>query len=245
MNRYFYDLHLHSCLSPCSDDDMTPENIAGMAALKGLGILALTDHNSCKNCPAFFSACKRNGIIPIAGMELTTSEEIHLVLLFEELEGAMEFDREIQQKRNLIKLRPDIFGRQLIYNSQDEQCGEEEFLLPNATNISLDRAAELAKEYGALCYPAHIDRQANGIVSILGVFPKKPSFKCVEYREKSSRKPLEERFEILRQKNVVVSSDAHYLWDINEAENFFDLEDEPYSGDLVRKNLFKALKGGE
>ena len=245
MNRYFYDLHLHSCLSPCSDDDMTPENIAGMAALKGLGILALTDHNSCKNCPAFFSACKRNGIIPIAGMELTTSEEIHLVLLFEELEGAMEFEREIQQKRNLIKLRPDIFGRQLIYNSQDVQCGEEEFLLPNATNISLDRAAELAKEYGALCYPAHIDRQANGIVSILGVFPNTPSFKCVEYREKSSRKPLEERFEILRQKNVVVSSDAHYLWDINEAENFFDLEDEPYSGDLVRKNLFKALKGGE
>ena len=245
MNRYFYDLHLHSCLSPCSDDDMTPENIAGMAALKGLGILALTDHNSCKNCPAFFSACKRNGIIPIAGMELTTSEEIHLVLLFEELEGAMEFDREIQQKRNLIKLRPDIFGRQLIYNSQDVQCGEEEFLLPNATNISLDMAAELAKEYGALCYPAHIDRQANGIVSILGVFPKTPNFKCVEYREKSSRKPLEERFEILRQKNVVVSSDAHYLWDLNEAENFFDLEDEPYSGDLVRKNLFKALKGGE
>ena len=34
MNRYFYDLHVHSCLSPCGDDDMTPANIAGMAVIK-------------------------------------------------------------------------------------------------------------------------------------------------------------------------------------------------------------------
>jgi len=70
MTRYYYDLHIHSCLSPCGDDDMTPNNIAGMAALKGLNIVALTDHNSTKNCPAFFEACKKQGIIPIAGMEL-------------------------------------------------------------------------------------------------------------------------------------------------------------------------------
>ena len=40
MNRYYYDFHIHSCLSPCADDDMTPGNIAGMATLKGLNILA-------------------------------------------------------------------------------------------------------------------------------------------------------------------------------------------------------------
>ena len=78
MNKYYYDLHIHSCLSPCGDDDMTPANIAGMAALKGLQILALTDHNTVKNCPAFYKACRKHGIIPVAGMELTVSEDIHL-----------------------------------------------------------------------------------------------------------------------------------------------------------------------
>ena len=83
MSRYYYDLHLHSCLSPCADNDMTPNNIAGMAALAGLQIAALTDHNSCKNCPAFFAACKRYGVVPVAGMELTTAEGIYLICLVE------------------------------------------------------------------------------------------------------------------------------------------------------------------
>ena len=90
MSRYTYDLHVHSCLSPCADNDNTPNNLAGMAVLNNIQILALTDHNSCRNCPAFFTACKRYGIIPIPGMELTTSEDIHVVCLFPELEDALE-----------------------------------------------------------------------------------------------------------------------------------------------------------
>lgn len=81
--KFYYDLHIHSILSPCGDDDNTPNNIAGMASLCGLNIIALTDHNSAKNCPAFFEAARKYGIIPVAGMELTTSEDIHVVCLFE------------------------------------------------------------------------------------------------------------------------------------------------------------------
>ena len=91
MKRYYYDFHIHSCLSPCGDDDNTPNNIAGMAMLMGLNIVALTDHNTCKNCPAFFTAAAKYGITPIAGMELTTSEDIHVVCLFENLKDAMAF----------------------------------------------------------------------------------------------------------------------------------------------------------
>ncbi|MBO7666419.1 MAG: PHP domain-containing protein, partial [Clostridia bacterium] len=109
MNRYYYDLHIHSCLSPCADDDMTVNNIAGMAAIKGLGIIALTDHNSCANCPAFFKACKRNGVVPVAGMELTTAEEVHLLCLFPTLETAMEFDDGFKAYRVKIKNRTEIF----------------------------------------------------------------------------------------------------------------------------------------
>ena len=93
MRRYYYDLHTHSCLSPCADADNTPNNLLGMASLAGIEILALTDHNTVKNCPAFFKAADRYGVIPIAGMELTTSEDIHVICLFEELSSALDFDK--------------------------------------------------------------------------------------------------------------------------------------------------------
>lgn len=108
MTELAYDLHIHSCLSPCGDDDMTPANIAGMAALKGLDAVALTDHNSCKNCPAFLAAAKEYGIIGIPGMELTTSEEVHAVCLFPELYQAMEFDRFVYSRLIKVKNRPEI-----------------------------------------------------------------------------------------------------------------------------------------
>ena len=106
MKKYYYDLHIHSCLSPCGDDDSTPDSIAGMGELNGLDIMALTDHNTCKNCPAFFESALRHGILPIAGMELTTAEDIHLVCLFGTLEKALEFDNELQSRRILIENRP-------------------------------------------------------------------------------------------------------------------------------------------
>ena len=144
MTPYYYDLHIHSALSPCADNDMTPNNIAGMAALKGLQILALTDHNSAKNCPAFFEACKRQGIIPIAGMELSTAEDIHIVCLFRELDDAMRFDAEIEKHLMPIKNRPEIFGDQQILDGEDEQIGEFETLLISATDLPIADAIELA-----------------------------------------------------------------------------------------------------
>ena len=89
MNAFAVDLHIHSCLSPCGEDDMTPCNIAGMGYLNGLKIMALTDHNTAKNCPAFFAACRAYGIVPVPGMELTTAEDVHMVCLFPELETAL------------------------------------------------------------------------------------------------------------------------------------------------------------
>ena len=143
MNKYVYDLHIHSCLSPCADDENTPYNLAGMAAVLGINIMALTDHNTCKNCPAFFKAAKQYGIIPVAGMELTTAEDIHLVCLFERLEDALEFDKEIDSRRIKIDNRPDIFGEQRIMDSEDCIVGYEEKLLISPTNLSIDKLFDL------------------------------------------------------------------------------------------------------
>ncbi len=241
MNRYYYDLHIHSCLSPCADNDCTPANIAGMGVLNGLNIMALTDHNTSKNCPAFFKAAKANGIIPIAGMELTTAEDVHAICLFEELECAMEFDRAVQKKRVLIKNRPDIFGEQIICGENDEVIGHEDNLLLNATEITIEEAARLADSFGGICYPAHIDREANGILAVLGFFPETPKFGCIEFNDPANVHELILRHR-LQDKKVIVSSDAHYLWDIKEKREFFELDDEPYSGALVRKRLFEYLR---
>ena len=242
MNRYFYDLHIHSCLSPCADDDMTPNNIAGMAALKGLNLLALTDHNSCKNCPAFFEACRKQGIVPIAGMELTTAEDIHLVCLFEKLESAMAFDAEIAKHILPVKNRPDIFGNQLILDGEDEIIGEEEILLISATDLWAQDAIALARKFGAHVHPAHVDRESNGMIAILGDIPEEYRFDCYEFNNLSNLEEYQQRFSYLRKENVLVCSDAHQLWTISEAENFVLLDDEPYSSALVRRRFFEFLK---
>jgi len=242
MKKYYYDFHLHSCLSPCADDDNTPNNLAGMATLCGLEMLALTDHNSCRNCPAFFEAAKRYGIIPIAGMELTSSEDIHVVCLFEELEAAMDFDSDLQSHRTLIPNRTDIFGNQLITDGEDNVIATEPHYLTNATDISVEEVPQLVERYGGIAYPAHIDRQANGIISVLGTFPETPYFGCVELNRKEKIEEYKERFPIIKDKTVIVSSDAHYLTDMRDKENYFELEDEPYSSALVRKNLFNKLR---
>ena len=243
MNKYYYDLHIHSCLSPCGDDDMTPNNIAGMASLNGLNIVALTDHNSAKNCPSFFEAAKRNGIIPIAGIELTTSEDIHLVCLFEELEAALEFDAFLCDRRMLIPNRVDIFGEQMIMNGMDEVIATEPYLLSNATDISVDNAASLVNSHGGICYPAHVDREANGIIATLGTFPDDEGFLNAGFHNAERIPEYNEKYPTLKTRRPLVSSDAHFLWDIRDKANYFELDDEPYSGDKVRRELFKILRG--
>ena len=236
-------MHIHSCLSPCADNDMTPNNIAGMAALKGLNILALTDHNSCKNCPAFFEACRTYGIIPVAGMELSTAEDIHIICLFESLDKAMAFDAEIEKHMPSIANRPEIFGDQLILDGNDEVVGEEKRLLISATDLWLGEAIALAKSFGAHVHPAHIDRESNGIISILGDLPIDYDFEFLEFNDHSNIPHIREKYPNTADKQTVVSSDAHHLWDISEADHCFEIDDEPYSSALVRKRLFEILKG--
>ena len=203
MSRYLCDLHIHSCLSPCGDDDMTPGNIVGMALLNGLQIVALTDHNSVKNCPAFFALAKAHGIIPVAGVELTTAEDVHAVCLFRTLEDAMRFGEFIESRRVRIKNESEIFGRQLIVDQNDEVCGEEPDLLINAVNISLNEAHEEVTARGGVCFPAHIDRSANGIISMLGDFPPEPSFTAFELNDIASLSDSLMIFPILTERGLV------------------------------------------
>ncbi len=219
---------------------MTPNNIAGMAMLAGLQIAALTDHNSCKNCQSFFKACERTGVIPVAGMELTTAEDIHLVCLFEGLEQAMGFDRIVEKERVLIPNRTDIFGEQLILDENDYLIGTDAHLLSNATCLSLEKAVALAKTYGAAVYPAHVDREGNGMIAILGALPEKPVFSAVEFHSADNIADYQKKYPELADKQIVICSDTHYLSELPDAVNRLELDgDIP---DVVRRSLITYLK---
>ena len=240
MRRYYYDLHIHSCLSPCADNDSTPNNIAGMATVCGLDIVALTDHNTTKNCPAFFEACKRYSVIAVAGMELTTAEDIHVVCLFERLEDAMRFDKYVEGRRMRIKNREEIFGEQLILDGNDEIIGKDEYLLSAATDISLEEVPAAVKEYGGICYPAHIDREANGIINILGAIPETPKFTLYELRDGGNANEYAEKHSISRDR-FIIDSDSHSLEAMRDKENYFTLN-ENESADAIRADLFNYLR---
>ena len=223
--KYYYDLHLHSCLSPCGDMNMTPNNITGMAALLGLQIIALTDHNTSLNCEATIAAGKRNGVVVVPGMELTTSEDIHAVCLFPTLQRALDWSAYVDLRRIKVRNRPDIYGRQVIMNELDEEIGEVEHLLLPATEISIMNAYRTVKDFGGICYPAHIDRDSLSILSVLGEIDESCGFVTAELADKGRLAQLRLLHPILDTLNIVTSSDAHYLENMRDAENRIELEE--------------------
>ncbi len=239
---FAYDLHLHSCLSPCGDDLMTPQNMAGMGMLIGLHMMALTDHNTTKNCPAFLAACEGYGIVGIPGMELSTAEDVHLVALFPTLSAAEMFENELDSHRMPIDNDPEVFGHQMIMNEKDEMIGTMTPLLIAATDLYMGDAVALVRAYGGCVYPAHIDRESSGIVAMLGDIPPDYHFTAVEYRDLANREQYEALYDEARNKKVIVSSDAHRLDAMNEAVNTLTLDlPDGATHDEIRAALIRYL----
>lgn len=230
----YYDLHLHSCLSPCGDEDMTPNNLVNMAVIKELDLIALTDHNTCRNCPAVLEVAKEAGIRVIPGMELTTAEEVHMVCLFPTLENAMAFDEYVYARLLDVKNEPRIFGEQNILNADDIPVGSLDKLLVNATSIEIARTPALVDSFGGICYPAHIDRQSYSVLANLGCIPPECGFTAVEVH--NPEKFFADGYgDIRKEYYVVTSSDAHRLEDIAERERCIHLETADFAG--LRRRL--------
>lgn len=215
----YYDLHLHSCLSPCADDSMTPANIVGMAFIKGLNVIALTDHNSCKNCPAAMALGKKHNIIVIPGLELCTAEEVHIICLFPNLKAALSFDAYVYTHILPVKNRIDIFGKQQIMNEKDQVMGAVEHLLINATDIPFDKAFTITASYGGIAYPAHVDKSSTSILSNLGFVPPDSTFTSAEFHDLQNLHKIRREHPYFHSCNILCNSDAHYLEDIHEAEH--------------------------
>ncbi len=235
----FYDLHIHSCLSPCGDDDMTPANIAGMAMVKGLDLIALTDHNSARNCPALLAAAEEYGILALPGMEVNTSEEVHAVCLFKTLEAALDFDSYVYEKLMKFPNREEIFGKQQIYDCNDRACAAEPNLLINATEISFEELWDLALSYDGVMFPAHIDKTANSLIANLGFVPPDSRFVTAEVKDLGKLHSLLRENPYLADCRIISNSDAHYLEHINEPR--LTLEVEEKSREAVVETLRRRI----
>ncbi len=220
MEKLFCDLHIHSCLSPCGSDDMTPANICGMAMLKGLQMIALTDHNSARNLPAAKACADACGLLLIPGMEITTREEVHLLGYFPAVDTALEFGEFLRGHLPPKKNKPSFFGHQLVMDEDDNVIAEEDALLIGSSDLSLSALVKRIREASGVPVPAHINRGSNGLLINLGFVPDDLDLTAVEVWRglPCAHTPQEGRV-------VLHSSDAHYLGDILEAQETVELHE--------------------
>ena len=215
--KCFYDLHIHTALSPCGDADMTPNNVVNMSLLKGLDIIAISDHNSVGNVRAAMKVAEGTDLVVVPGMEVESEEEVHVLCLFPDIESAEKMWDIVKEHMGPVLNRPEIFGEQQYMNEEDEVVGTEEKLLVTATALDFEKIKKYADEVGGVAIPAHVDRKSYSVLSNLGLLPD-IGFETIEVSKRSTA----ESYAYLR-KRIIQNSDAHYLEDIAEPENWIDL----------------------
>lgn len=228
--KLFYDFHIHTCLSPCGDMDMTPNNIVNMARLKGLDAIAITDHNTCGNAGACMACAAGTGLLVIPGLEVETAEEVHMVCLFPTLQAAQEMERQVRAALPAIPNRVEIFGQQCYMDADDHIIGDEDNLLVTATQLSVGEVVQAVRQLGGAVYPAHVDKDSYSILSNLGAIPPELGFCCVEVHNLQKRDAIAAQIAPYR---VLHSSDAHYLWDIAEPEQTISVAEKSISAVLA------------
>ncbi|MHC1720599.1 MAG: PHP domain-containing protein [Clostridiaceae bacterium] len=232
----YTDFHIHTALSPCGDEDMTPNNIVSMALIKGLDAIAITDHNSVENVLPCMEVGKEKGLLVIPGMELQTREEVHVVCLFPDFDAAMAFQEYVYSKLPPLKNSVSLFGEQLIFDRNDEVIRHTSRLLLTSADMTINDAYFKVNELNGAFIPAHIDRDAYGIISALGFIPQDLPIHTLEYRSKEGLNRLISSGLVSKNFNFIQSSDAHYLQDISERQNVITVDE------LKTINIINKLK---
>jgi predicted metal-dependent phosphoesterase TrpH len=226
------DLHIHTCLSPCGDLDMTPRKIAARAADLGLSIIAVCDHHSIDNFAAVSRASVKRNVFAIPGMEVSTREEAHVVALFESSEKALEFQRLIYDNLPPGENDEKLFGEQLVANENDELEGYNRRLLIAAVDLPLSRIIREIHERGGIAVASHIDRESFSVIQQLGFIPDDLEFDALEISSRMSLEKARETYKDLADHTFITSSDAHFLDEIGNA----------YTSLLLEKADFNEIK---
>ncbi|NCA98405.1 MAG: phosphoesterase [Clostridia bacterium] len=221
---------------------MSPGLIVGLAKLAGLDFIAITDHQTCGNCQAAMAIAEAyDGPVVVPGMEVESSEEIHLLCLFPDLAAAKDLEAQVQASMLPLKNRPEIFGEQHLFNEDDEVVGCEMRLLMQACQLSCDEIARQVLARGGVCIPAHLDREANSMLASLGVVPADFPTDWIELSQRAVPEQFFQQHPDLARYRFLVDSDAHHLAQIDEPGWPVDIQ--PWSGPVeARLHLLSALR---
>jgi len=220
MKKFKTDLHIHSCLSPCGDLDMSPRKIVKKCREKGLDIIALCDHNSAENVAPVVRLGETLGVRVLPGMEINSREEVHSLAIFGQARQALAMQKIVYEALNGVN-RPEFFGEQVRANEFDEVEGFNDRLLIGAVDLGLEEIVRAIHRLGGLCIASHVDRPSYSLLSQLGFVPPGVHLDGVEVSD--PRWARGEGKGILKDLGlpVVTSSDAHFLGDIGRRVSFF------------------------
>ena len=237
LKQFKADMHIHSCLSPCSDWDMSPRKIVQRSLTVGLDMIALCDHNSAENAGATIHEGKKQGLAVIPGLEICSKEEVHILALFDELECALDMQSYVYT--NLPgENNPEVFGYQVVANEQDEVIGENSRLLIGATRLGLHDIVKKTHALGGLVLSSHVDRPGYGIINQLGFIPEDLTLDGVEVSYRVKLAEASKAIPGIKNLPCVTSSDAHYLNDIGRTWTVFRMAGPTV--DEIRRALCKS-----
>jgi len=233
MKRFRADLHIHSCLSPCAELEMSPKAIVERSLECGLDLIALCDHNSAENVGAAMRAGKERGLAVLPGLEINSVEEAHILTIFDTEEQALAMQERVYSRLQGTN-RPDVFGDQVVANEFDEVDGFNDRLLIGSVQMDLYEVVREVHRLGGLSVAAHVDRPSYSVIGQLGFVPEDLDLDALEVSRYGSVDSLERDFGVLpKGLGRIVSSDAHQLEDIGVVETRFWIE-EPIVDELKR-----------
>jgi 3',5'-nucleoside bisphosphate phosphatase len=218
------DFHIHTCLSPCADLDMHPQALVEKALEARLDLIAICDHNSSENVPFVMNAARGKNLNVLAGMEITTSEEVHILAIFDSLDNLAKIQKLVY--RHLTGENDERrFGVQAIVNENGEVEGINQKLLIGATDLSLDKLINHIHELDGLAIAAHIDRESFSVLGQLGFIDEKTKFDALEITPATGIEKARIKYRELSNYSFIVSSDAHFLNDIGTAKTRIILQE--------------------
>ena len=170
-----FDLHIHSCLSPCANLEMSPSEIVARAVAAGMDGIALTDHQSARNTPAIAECARRAGLKCLFGMEVQTAEEVHTVALFDTTEQALALTDWVYAAMPKRVNDPETFGDQPVVTWDDDIVEMEWRILAMGCRRTIPETAAKVHALGGLYIAAHIDRPNFSVIGALGEIPEPPA----------------------------------------------------------------------
>lgn len=192
---------------------MIPPLIVQEALDRKIQILAITDHNATANIAAVQKAAQDTGLIILPGMELQTREEVHVLCLFDALEQAFAFQEWVDAHLPNIQNNPDFFGEQFVVDETGDFIRREERLLLGSANVTLRQAWEKVCDLGGWYIPAHVNRQAYGLIAVLGLIPTDFPVDTLEISRHLSYAEAARRLPQIAGYPLIQNGDVHYLND--------------------------------